>query len=1070
LSAKTGDRRATEGLPEHRASGIFVLRTPLLPASTFLELGGGRRDALDAETDGPAFEDALERNRAGLRRRLEQAFDDPAMRDAILVASPSAEAALDRWRRDGRGGDTKVERVLARYLTRASARPIPFGLFAGVSVGELGERTRLQLPPRRDYLRWSRISPAWATEAAEAIAARPEVRAELVYRANPTLYRIHRRWRYIVRRTAEDRFIHSLRETWDSAALRTVIHRAGDGARLEELAEALATPDRPSAEVDAFLDRLLAEQLLVPDLAPPVPGGEPVDELTARLAPVASAAATLSALRGTQKAVAEINRMGVGVPPEQYRETTRRLDGEDIQVPSPVLVTELHKPAPSLSIGPGVLAAIEHGLAILCSWVPDAATDPLAAFRQAFRERYADREVPLAEVLDEDAGIGLPKWSDNGGEPLAERDRLLAGKVQQALRDGAREITVRPGELNAGAAQLPQSFFAAACLEARSASAADAGDFRVWLKYARGPGAASMMTRFAGPDTALREALARQVTAEERLEPDAIHAELASLPQLDYASTLYRPRLREWEIECLGLSGAAAGRRLRLADLLVSVVNGVIEIRLRDGRRVAPALTAPLNLELHLPPAYRFLALVEQQRGIELAWRWGALGESPFLPRVRSGRVLLSPARWKLGREEAEALTLSSNQQQRFKALQELRDRLRVPRLVSVADGDNRLPVDLEATAGAEMLLSLLRGRNEVDLVEVFPDPNALCVEGPEGRFMHELLVPFLADQPVPGQVRPGDSAVAAAGEVRRSFPPGSRWLYAKFYGGRSGADALVRDRLGPLCARLVEEGSADRWFFIRYEDPEPHIRLRLEGDPRALRECALPPLNELAEGLIERRMCWRLALDTYEREVERYGGAAGIDLAEQWFCADSEAAVEALVSLREAGAGPDLRWRVALAAVDSLLVQFEPDVAWRLAAVRAARGQLAGLITPPAPGEERPSFAARFAGTYREERPAIEAALAAARSQDAAAPPGSSAFSERATVFEGVAAGFRGLHERGELVRSLRGVCLSLAHMRINRLLRLPSLQPELRLYDSLERLYASELARKRPPVRAEG
>jgi thiopeptide-type bacteriocin biosynthesis protein len=35
-----------------------------------------------------------------------------------------------------------------------------------------------------------------------------------------------------------------------------------------------------------------------------------------------------------------------------------------------------------------------------------------------------------------------------------------------------------------------------------------------------------------------------------------------------------------------------------------------------------------------------------------------------------------------------------------------------------------------------------------------------------------------------------------------------------------------------------------------------------------------------------------RFQLDTYEREVERYGGAAGITPAEKLFHADSEAAL----------------------------------------------------------------------------------------------------------------------------------------------------------------------------------
>src|SRR5205814_7998372 len=69
---------------------------------------------------------------------------------------------------------------------------------------------------------------------------------------------------------------------------------------------------------------------------------------------------------------------------------------------------------------------------------------------------------------------------------------------------------------------------------------------------------------------------------------------------------------------------------------------------------------------------------------------------------------------------------------------------------------------------------------------------------------------------------------------------------------------------------------------------------------------------------LLDTGELWRLQLDTYEREVERYGGDTGIRLAERVFHADSDA-VLAIVSELTGDAGADLRWRVALRGVDLL-------------------------------------------------------------------------------------------------------------------------------------------------------
>lgn len=75
---------------------------------------------------------------------------------------------------------------------------------------------------------------------------------------------------------------------------------------------------------------------------------------------------------------------------------------------------------------------------------------------------------------------------------------------------------------------------------------------------------------------------------------------------------------------------------------------------------------------------------------------------------------------------------------------------------------------------------------------------------------------------------------------MRRTFAPGSPWLYLKAYTGTASADHILTDTVGPVIEQLRESGVVDHWFFLRYADPEHHLRLRLHGDPAALRDHAL--------------------------------------------------------------------------------------------------------------------------------------------------------------------------------------------------------------------------------------
>ncbi|HBL28848.1 MAG TPA: lanthionine biosynthesis protein, partial [Acidobacteria bacterium] len=208
-------------------------------------------------------------------------------------------------------------------------------------------------------------------------------------------------------------------------------------------------------------------------------------------------------------------------------------------------------------------------------------------------------------------------------------------------------------------------------------------------------------------------------------------------------------------------------------------------------------------------------------------------------------------------------------------------------------------------------------------LSEVFPGPQELCARGPEGRFFHEVLLPFV--------VRPGEATPeapraagatprpAASPALVRSFAPGSEWLYVKLYTGTSTADGLLRDVVGPTVREALAEGAADSWFFLRYGDPEWHLRVRLHGDPTALHGRVLPALQRSLAGFLADGRLWKVQLDTYDREVERYGGPEGIELAERLFHIDSEA-VLAIIEMIEGDEGADIRWRLALLGCDLLL------------------------------------------------------------------------------------------------------------------------------------------------------
>jgi len=290
---------------------------------------------------------------------------------------------------------------------------------------------------------------------------------------------------------------------------------------------------------------------------------------------------------------------------------------------------------------------------------------------------------------------------------------------------------------------------------------------------------------------------------------------------------------------------------------------------------------------------------------------------------------------------------------------------------------------------------------------------------------------------------------------VRRRFPPGSEWLYAKLYTGVAGADYVLREVVRPVVEKAIGSGATDRWFFIRYGDPDWHLRLRFHGSPETLREGIIPALHETTAPLLGDGRIWRTQFDTYEREVERYGGAQGILLAEQLFHADSEAALEVVEMLEPGDSGTDERWRLTLYGIDVLLTDFCFDVASRLHLLKGARENLVREFH----GDKR--LRGQLSERYRKEREGLKALLTPNRDGEHQLSPGFDAFARRSEKLSPIVAALKGHEQASQLSVSLAELMVSYMHMQANRLLRSAQRRQELVIYDLLIRHYESRLAR---------
>ena len=368
-------------------------------------------------------------------------------------------------------------------------------------------------------------------------------------------------------------------------------------------------------------------------------------------------------------------------------------------------------------------------------------------------------------------------------------------------------------------------------------------------------------------------------------------------------------------------------------------------------------------------------------------------------------------------------------------AFQALRASRGLPRFVLLTDADHALLVDLDQVLGVETLHHLVDRRSAFILTECFPDPGQALVTSPEGRFAHELVIPFETTSPAQPEANP--LPAMSNGPCVPAYTPGSEWLYLKLYCGPASADRLLVE-LEPLLRKTETEGLWDRWHFVRYRDPDHHLRLRFHGLPRRLLGDLLPQLHQHLEGRLAPGLLWKWQVDTFEPEWERYGGPLGLGLAEAWFFEDSRQVLDQLIE----GLTLEQRWRAGLRHADAIWAALGLSVRARKVLAQAARDGFRKEFADAGEG------AVQMGTKFRGLRKGLESGFPQV--------PGSS-----------LPPGLRGLTpireaiDQGLLQVDLPSLASSLSHMHLNRLLRSDHRENEWVIMEFLVRLYESCLAR---------
>jgi class I lanthipeptide synthase len=887
--------------------------------------------------------------------------DDEVFRTAILIASAGLRPVVERALRGEPLDERAAVRLLA-YAVRMATRTTPFGIFASVGTVSFGAH-ETRVDDVRERVSRANVDHEWLIGAVDALAERTlqdggdvvVTTATALRREGPRFALLDERKVFATGKGTQYRSVTIAATPPVSRALEL----ARGGCSVDALSHSLAETFAVDAErARALLRKLVDARFLIPAARP-----APLDDAAERLASFArtqpSLAPLVDALRGATGAQSGVpNLAALEATVERLKPLGPR------EVVQPVFFDFTHAP---LALPENVRDDVVRLADVL---VRCGTREHLDAFRKRFYERYesGERLVPLLELAGPH-GIGIPlktefDASTPSNAPPPARKFRLAALVGAALAKGAREIALSDDDWAAirpeRPAALPPSLEVGFYVLAPSFDAVVAGEYRIVSSpMTASYGAGKTTGRFAKYQAAAFVDRLRQVVAAEA-PAGALTAEPVFVPERARSgNVIAHPVVAETTIPINAYAGGEDA--VALDDLLVGIADDRVVLWSRSRRRRVHVVWPHAFNALLAPPLARFFAFVARDNArVPVPLDVGELGALPFVPRIRLGRVVLRRATWTFAVAELRERGLAALARERG-----------IPHHAAFGDGDNVLAIDTRGGAGAELLRDQTRSRKPEEIIalsEAFNDNDDLWLRDAHGaRYAGEFIASLRSS------VATNATAHEAvfADESARTRTPGSEWCFLKLYAN----DREFRSEIAAQLLRFGQEatnaGLAGLWFYVLYADPDQHVRFRLRsgGDHAALRERAIA----FAEELVHAGVVTRYGLATYERELERYGGAAGVVLCEQLFHHDSLDALRA--NAVDVLAGRERLEAVALPLLRTFNALTTPDERERWVDTRrpeahaatrdeAAVLRLIATAAPVDPGDERIALARELAAS----------------------------------------------------------------------------------------------------------
>ncbi|MDB5146438.1 MAG: hypothetical protein JWQ57_458 [Mucilaginibacter sp.] len=942
----------------------------------------------------------------------------------------------------------KLEITLAKFINRNATGANPLGLFAGCAPITWGDRTDLQLG---DVYQHVRLNVAAAVNMARQFLNDNDIRALLKYRVNRTLYTLNGAYRKIDHQTLNCGK-YKASSVKASEDIQMVIRFCENTRSYNSISSFITqTLGKTEKDTTAFLNQLIENQVLWSELEPRVDGEEYLDQAIGtfnRLAQKSAKAQTcLSKLNAVKTVLTDTDN--IITKNNKVAMILKDLSGDASQ--GTLLQVDYFRQGASATLDKAYADQLLDAIDMLNQISPRHQSENLKTFIKRFGDRYHEQEVPLIDVLDPEKGMGYAgnRYTESSGYTTDDKDPHYNNAVKWLIG----QIVNNPGQeiihlqksqfdnIKANDNELPPSFSVMFRISGHD-------EPLLYLEHCGLPAGTAMLGRLANAEKNFGQILNEIAETEAHIYEPAIVAEIVHTPA-DCLGSFTSAPYRNYQLQT---QVSAGDQEVSLTDLFVSVKGNNIVLRsAKLGKRIIPRLNTAYNYGMTALPVYRFLADLQcQDSKYQLDFNLDVLPKLGVTrtPRVVYEGVILALKTWYMANADLQQLLkeLAVDYNAAWAKFIKYWD---LPEAFVFTDADSELVVHTHSRLEVAAWLSSCKKKNEIVLHEYIGERNNIVLKKKDEKLIGNQFVAVLKR----GEKTTGKYAgmvPLTTNAAKRQFFPGDEWLYVKLYCGVKTADHVIGNELIQLSKKLYHEDLIDQWFYVRYADPEPHIRFRVHLASVFALGRVIQSINSAFSALIKSKQVWKVQFDTYERELERYGEAS-IELVEQVFFNDS-LAIASLISRADMTENfEEVRWLWGLLSIDRLLNDFDFQVSQKTELMEL-------LVASSYPDVNYDNLLSKqLTFKYRHYRNRIEGLFA-----EGAIVVGDDLLRYRSLNNRPVTLLLSELISSGTVLQDLNLLVISLIQMSMNRLFKTRQRVHELGVYDFLLLYYKSVLQNK--------